>query len=253
MVAEPRILLSRAEKKDHFSHFSRTFPSIKALLVFALLSLLHLSTMSAAAAAAAAQAAATAASTAAITAGTPTVTSVPALAGTTPGTAMVAKIRWVSNPNQGDINPGTSEEAKRFKAATRPLAEDKRLSIRVENAIKVISHLRHEAQLNSWQDSVTINVGTLISPIFKNVFDHHRDITLDQLKDNTWKKFGGDPVVDCIKTDPLNAKVLDPNTNPAHENIFYARVMLELIGQVILGHIDTNSMDTLSLQEEHYQ
>jgi hypothetical protein len=255
MIAKPRFLLIRAEKKDLFSHYSGSLPSIKALLLFALLSLLHSSTMTAAEDAAAAAALALAASntgtpagaaptTAATTAGIPAVASIP---------VPIAKTRWVSNPNQGDINPGTSEGAKRFKAATTPLAEDKRLSVRVENSVKAISHLKHHAQLNSWQDSVIINVGTLANPILKNVFDHHRDITLDQLKDNAWKSFGDDPTIDRDKTASLHAKILDPNAFPAHETIFYSRVMLELIGQVILGHIDTNSMDTLSLQEEHYQ
>eukprot|EP00978_Attheya_sp_CCMP212_P011479 scaffold28313_cov46-Attheya_sp.AAC.2 len=139
------------------------------------------------------------------------------------------------------INPKTPIRwgAKRFKAATTPLAEEKRLSIKVENAVKVISHFKHEAQLNSWQDAVTINVGTLAVPIIKDIFDHHRDITLDQLKDNAWKSFGNDPAVVRIKTDPLNAKMLDPNTNLAHETIFYSRVMLELIGPV------RSSLDTL--------
>jgi hypothetical protein len=215
------------------SHFIGLLPSIKVRLAFALLSLLFLSSNMS----------------------TPTTTPATAAAATTTSATVpaVAKIRWVSNPNQGDINPGTTEGAKRFKAATTPLAEDKRLSIKVENAVKVISHLKHEAQLNAWQDSVTINVGTSTAPIFKNVFDHHRDITLDQLKDNAWRSFGDDPTVARIKTDPLNARVLDPNTTPAHEAIFYSRVMLELIGQVLLGHIDTHSLDTLSLQEEHYQ
>eukprot|EP00978_Attheya_sp_CCMP212_P002652 scaffold5441_cov62-Attheya_sp.AAC.1 len=200
MIANPRILSSQAEKKDLFSHFSGPLPSIKALVICVLFLLVLLPNMTAAEDAAAALAAGGDVPVAASELELATATAlVNAINPKTP-------IRWVSNPNQGDINPGTSEGAKRFKAATTPLAEEKRLSIKVENAVKVISHFKHEAQLNSWQDAVTINVGTLAVPIIKDIFDHHRDITLDQLKDNAWKSFGDDPAVVRIKTDPLNAK-----------------------------------------------
>ena len=144
---------------------------------------------------------------------------------------------FVTDPFQGDINPGTYEGSKLFRSATT-------IEITLTNAHLFLNQFKKDADAYGW---VELFHGIPISTTDKkHLFKNYQNITKEDILKQASKTWGNrNATFADAPIDPQTIEVIDPTQDLTHRPAFYRRVKSKMITKRIKGYLKAVDWDTL--------
>jgi len=159
-------------------------------------------------------------------------------------------ISFLSDPFEGDINPGTADGAKLFASATKDRTKENLLTIAQSKVTDIMATFRHDSNMFCW--------GKLINMIDDNKGGRVRileDFTLCNLMlvqeeaARTWFKQdhkNGDPYTHTLKA------AFDPATDSDDKIMFFRQVRSKMIAKRIESSLSSASWKVLFGKRKHF-
>ena len=160
-------------------------------------------------------------------------------------------IVFVTDPFQGDINPGTSEGSKLFRSATTELEKENKIEITLTNAHLFLNQFKKDADAYGW---VELFHGIPISTTDKkHLFKNYQNITKEDILKQASKTWGNrNATFADAPIDPQTIETLDPSQDITHRPAFYRRVKSKMIAKRIKGYLKAADWDTLQNDSSVY-
>ena len=158
---------------------------------------------------------------------------------------------FVTDPYQGNINPGTSEGSKLFRSATQELDKENKIEISLLNAHLLLNQLKKDADAFGWGE---LFYGIPISATDKkDLFKNYQKITKEDMQKQASKTWGNkDATFADTPVNPQNIEDIDPTQDATHRPTFYRRVKSKMIVKWIKGYLKASDWDTLQNDSSGY-
>ena len=164
----------------------------------------------------------------------------------------VVMATYISDPFEGNINPGESNGQKLFTLATAERSKDSKIVISQENVASVMNLLRQDSNSFGW----SILTGCISDPAGKmfSILENSHLLTLDLVKKQATRTFSD------LNFD-LNLDVPDPmvtsDINPASGDatdlmMFYRRSRSRMIAKRLQNSLTATSWTTLFSKRKHF-
>ena len=168
--------------------------------------------------------------------------------------AAITPITYLSDPFEGDINPGSATGQKLYTLATADRKKDELLSVSQDNVSVIMSAFRHDANSFGW--------GTLINNITAKdnvtklkILDDFQKCTLELVKQEaaiTWndhKATATTPFPTAMTQFTINP---GDSSKPEDKVTFFRRVRSKMIAKRIENSITAASWKTLFSKRKHF-
>ena len=161
---------------------------------------------------------------------------------------------YASNPFAADINPGTSDGAKLFLVATKPIAEEKdRLPLTIGKQVEILDALRQAHGKYAWGSIIQVPVSGEDDAEKKDILFDLNTLTETLVRKHTNSIFKqrDSRELPTTRSNPT-AFDINPSSTQADRKVFYKRVRLNMIGQWILGAFSKAALTTIKNKEHLY-
>ena len=152
---------------------------------------------------------------------------------------------FVTDPYQGNINPGSSDGAKLYKTATEALSDGKKIEIILKNAHQLLRQLIDDANKFGWEDLFfgipkDDQGGTL------SLDTDSQKITKNMILKQAYKTWGNkDATFADNVPDTKTVETLSPETDATHRPHFYRRVKSKMIALRVKGYMTAADWENL--------
>ena len=164
----------------------------------------------------------------------------------------VAMTTFISDPFEGDINPGETNGQKLFTLATAERSKDSKIVISQENAATVMNLLRQDSNSFGWSiltGCISNSAGTMLS-----ILENSHLLTLDLVKKQAARTFFDLSFdINLDLPDPLVSSPFDPASGDAdHLSMFYRRSRSRMIAKRLQNSLTATSWTTLFSKRKHF-
>ena len=159
---------------------------------------------------------------------------------------------FLTNPFDGDINPGTPDGLKLYnKAIAAP--EDK-LSIQQKNANDIQAHFESDASDFGWGTLIgRVKIDGVNNGPTKNILTETRELTLEMIQKHACTTWGNlDPWATNLPAS-FTVRTIDPATHASQRSVFFRRTRSTMIAKRIKASLDKASMKSLNLEKSKFQ
>ena len=152
---------------------------------------------------------------------------------------------FVTDPYQGNINPGSSDGAKLYKTATEALPDGKKIEIILKNAHLLLRQLIDDANRFGWEDLFfgipKDNIGGKYS-----LDNDSQRITKEMILKQAYKTWGNKDATfaDAVPDDKI-VEALAPETDASHRSNFYRRVKSKMMALRVKGYMTAADWENL--------
>ena len=158
---------------------------------------------------------------------------------------------FISDPFEGDINPGDTSGLKLFTLATSERSKDDKLAITQDNVKDVMASFRQDSNSFGWG----ILVNQIKDPNDKSIkiLSDFENCTLDLVKAQavrTFKDLNHD-VSDPFPAN-MNLLVITPATNDDHKRMFFRQTRSRMIAKRIKKSLTKSAWNTLFSKRKHF-
>ena len=159
---------------------------------------------------------------------------------------------FVSNPFEGNINPGEANGQKLFTMATAERSKDCKITISQESASNVMNIFRQDSNSFGWS-ILTGCIKNLAGKKFSILETSHL-LTLDLVKKQATKTFSNNRFnLAHDVPDPMVTSDIDPAAgNADHLEMFYRRSWSRMIAKRIQNSLTATSWTTLFAKQKDY-
>ena len=174
-----------------------------------------------------------------------------------PGMHPVMVETFITDPFQGNINPGTDAGAKLFNKATTDRDSADKMDCSQDNVTDIVDNFTSDSIKFCWGKSVNA-VPILDNPVdpadTKNIFKESSDLKLEHLQKQARKVWGvrNTAYIQAVAT-PLAVEAIDPGQVNADRETFYQRTRSKMIANRILGSLTSKAIKMLMLEKDKFQ
>ena len=159
---------------------------------------------------------------------------------------------FISDPFEGDINPGETNGQKLFTLATAERSKDSKIVISQENAATVMNLLRQDSNSFGWSiltGCISNPAGTMLS-----ILENSHLLTLDLVKKQAARTFSDLSFdINLDVPSPMVTSLIDPASGDAsHLSMFYRRSRSRMIAKRLQNSLTATSWTTLFSKRKHF-
>ena len=168
---------------------------------------------------------------------------------------MAATTRFELDPYAGDINPAESDGRKLFLAATKEKDDEKKFTVKQDNAKLFMEAMMHDSNKFCWGElvhSVPVARNETLS-IFRDIRKLKLDFVLLQAKKtwNSWTTLYSSTVPK--ESSDFEVINIDPENDVTDKPIFFRRVRSKMIWQRLLGSLSPASENALMARKHLFR
>lgn len=163
-------------------------------------------------------------------------------------------VQWLTNPLQGNFNPGTDAGRKIFKDKTRGLPEADRLDLSKSNSLAIQRYFKaREEHLETITNiPVEFNIDGSVKTTASLLSQSHL-ISLKDVQREAHRRFGNALAsTEPIPQTPFILRNIDPGNNDPDKAIFYDRVRSSVTVELIKNCLSVMGYEDLMLQKEKF-
>lgn len=155
------------------------------------------------------------------------------------------------DPFQGDINPGTTEGQKLYLKATASLSTSERISVTQGNVRAFMDMIETDSNDFAWGELV--NRIPVSATDHKSLIFNYNEVSLDMVKAQATRIWANHEAVwDTPFPYLRSVQRISPETNIAHQAIFFLRVRSRMIAKRIQGSITVASWKALLQRKDEF-